>query len=501
MFPIKPSPFIKIVKTKILTLFLLPVFISCGVSKKNVYDPAKKYSAIALKEDFLLLKKILESNHPSLYWYATKNTIDSVFSSTYTSITDSLTEQQFRNKIARAISEIRCGHTAVRSSKSAYRFYGKKVNPQFPLSLKVWRDSAVVIVNNLRRDSVKRGTIITSINGVSTAKIIDSITSFISTDGFSNNFKYQVVSFNFPAYYRNIFGVDSQYVIKYLDTVGIERQHVLKNFDPKLDSLNSIELPFTPLTKKQLRKLRITAERGLSFDSTLNTAILSVNTFSKGRLPHFFHRSFKKIKKEGVKNLVIDLRLNTGGSVLASTRFCQYLIDKPFNVADTVAAISRSFNYKRNIKPWFIYWLNMHITGRRAEDGRIHFRYFERHRFKPKQKHHFDGNIYVLTGGYTFSAATLVAAQLKGQDNVTIVGEETGGGYYGNTAMHITNIILPNTKVSVSLPLFRIVLDKDRLKTGRGVLPDVESGPSSAIIKAGIDGKMDKVKEIISKEY
>jgi C-terminal processing protease CtpA/Prc len=104
----------------------------------------------------------------------------------------------------------------------------------------------------------------------------------------------------------------------------------------------------------------------------------------------------------------------------------------------------------------------------------------------------------LLTGGYTFSAATLITGALKGQKNVTVVGEETGGGSYGNSAMHLPVITLPESKVRVILPLYRLVIDKDNPKTGRGIFPDVEVKPTSSAIKNGVDAKLEKVKELIS---
>ena len=139
----------------------------------------------------------------------------------------------------------------------------------------------------------------------------------------------------------------------------------------------------------------------------------------------------------------------------------------------------------------------MHFTGRKQNDNRVHFRYFEKHYFNPKNKYHFNGNIYVLTGGYTFSAGSMVAGQLKGQANVTLVGEETGGGAYGNTAVHLPTVTLPNSKLRLVLPLYRMVFDSHRIKNGRGVVPDVYIPPSSDAIKRGIDLKMEKVKELI----
>ena len=61
------------------------------------------------------------------------------------------------------------------------------------------------------------------------------------------------------------------------------------------------------------------------------------------------------------------------------------------------------------------------------------------------------------------------------QDNVTIVGEETGGGAYGNTAWLIPDVTLPETGVRFRLPLFRLVIDKNYPKNGKGVQPEVEA--------------------------
>lgn len=485
-------------KTWYLLLILLPFCTSCSVAKRSSFDPAKKYSPAELKKDFSLFYEILQLNHPSLYWYASKDSVDNYFSATNTSLTDSLTEQQFRNKIAWAIAKIHCGHTAARPSQKASEYYIKKQAPFFPLSMKVWKDSAVVIQNALQDSSIlKRGTVVTGINGFTTSQILDSLCSLIGTDGYSDNFKYQVISFNFSAYYKNAFGLDSTYLVGYIDSAGQQRETTVKNFIPATDTLRKRLLLENRLTRKEFRNFKLSSARNLRIDTSLKTAFLSVNTFSEGKLIHFFRRSFSTIKKEHIKNVVLDLRLNSGGSVHACTRLTQYLIDKPFHVADTVATYNRSFKYKKYIKPWFVYWLSMHFSGRRLDDGRIHFRYFEKHYYKPKKGNHFDGNIYVLTGGYTFSAGALVAENLKGQNNVTIVGEETGGGAYGNSAMHLTTIVLPATGIRITLPLYRLVLNANHPKNGRGVLPDIQVKPSSVIIKSGKDAKMEKVLSLI----
>ncbi len=472
--------------------------LSCGPAARQAQLTAPKMSPESLKADLSILKTILERNHPSLYWYTTKDSLDQHFRQTSLSITDSLTELQFKNKVARLISQVRCGHTAVRSSSRYSRLSSRRRSRQFPLSLKVWDDSMVLVNSTVRNHpELRRGTIITGINGYSNRQLLDSIYQFISTDGYTLNFKQQIVSFNFPFYFANTFGIDSQYQVTYIDSTGRSRNTLVKSLPPRLDFSRKDVDSLRGISRREFRHFRKMSRRSLLIDTGLHTAILKVNTFSEGHLQQFFRRTFKKLQREKIENLVIDLRENGGGNIMSSTRLTQYLIKRPFKIADTVAAISRCFSHRRYIKPWFIYWLSMHVTGRKKQDGRIHFSYFENHLFKPKKRNHFDGKIYLVAGGYSFSAATLFISALKGQNNVTVVGEETGGGSYGNTAMHLPVINLPNSKVRVILPLYRIVIDKDRPKTGRGIFPDVTVNPSSAGIRQGIDVKMEKVHQLI----
>lgn len=487
----------------IFCLSILFFFISCNVFRHSSYNPNVKYSARQLREDFSVLNEIFTKNHPSLYWYSTKDSVDHIFSATYNSLADSLTAQQFKNKLSWAIDKIHCGHTVVRSSKAYSKYYSKQKIKTFPLYLKVWRDSAIVIHNLIKEDStVRPGTAILRINGVPVKNIVDSMCQLISTDGYSNIFKYQLISFNFPAFYMNAFKpTDTLYNVEYLDSTGIPKAKMFHASERKAGFLN-INQQIAPgtITRRKLRQLNLLSERSLETDTALKTATLSVNTFSGGKLLRFFRRSFREIKKAKIEHVVLDLRLNTGGNVISSTRLLQYLVDKPFHVADTVEAQRRSLKYKKYFKSWPIYWASMHLSGRKSEDGRIHFRYFEKHMFKPKVTNHFSGDIYVLTGGFTFSAATLVASHLKGQQNVSIVGEETGGGAYGNSAILLPTVVLPNTGLRVTVPLFRMVLNSSRQKNGRGVTPDVEVGPSSESIKKNLDQKMEKVLSLLKEQ-
>ena len=503
----------KYLKNRISIIYpiLILLLSSCVSSHIHHYRFNQKTSAPKLRDDVVLLKKILESNHPSLYWYTPKDSIDYYFNNAINSINDSLTETAFRNKVACVISKIHCGHTAVRQSVDYNKLLEKNHYPMFPLSIKTWGDTMVVIGSYFPKDSIfKRGTIITSINGKTNKQLLDSMFQLIGTDGYSNVYKSQMISGNFPSMYKLVWGLDSSYTITYLDALGRQQKATISNYAPSIikvkstkkatDSLKAVvkTLPkVKKLSRKQRRENKLQNFRSLSIDSTESTAYMRLSTFSEGHLRTFFRRSFKKLEDTKTKNLIIDIRENTGGYVSASNLFTKYIINKPFKNADTVAAITKSIKHPYYVRESLKYWFCAHFVSRKMADGRYHDRRAETHFFNPKTKHHFDVKVYVLQGGYTYSASTMFTSTVKGQSNVTIVGEESGGGYYGNTAMYMPTIILPNSKLRVIMPTFRMVMDTNRKKDGRGVMPDVYVPASSEAIRKGIDIKLEAAKKLI----
>ena len=129
-------------------------------------------------------------------------------------------------------------------------------------------------------------------------------------------------------------------------------------------------------------------------------------------------------------------------------------------------------------------------------DGKYHMRYLEKHIYKPK-KNNYEGQVYVLTGGPTFSASAIVCNVLKGQEGITLLGEETGGGWYGNNGIMIPDIKLPHTGVRVRLPLFRLVQYNHTAIKGTGIPPDILVPTSYDALLKGNDKKMEETKKLI----
>jgi hypothetical protein len=480
--------------------FLFITICSCTVNKTSAVN--KKYPPKKLKEDFRIFQGALEESHPGLYWFTPKSQIDSVFADGYSSLKDSMTERQFRTLLLKVVTPIRCGHTSVSYSRKYSNYLDTAGLKLFPLAFKVWHDTLAVTANLNQHDSVlKRGTIVTSINNYSAKKLIDTFLNYITGDGYSITGRYQALSSygSFGVLYKNVLGLTDSFNVQYIDTNGVESRVVIPVFTPAQDSADKSDtLKPEKYTAKERRNLRSFATRHIQVDTTLKSAYMMLNTFATGNsLRRFFKSSFRNINKLGIRHLVVDVRSNGGGEAGNSTLLTQYLSDHNFKIADSLYAIRRTSRYRDYIRFQPIYWLITSIITKKKSDGYYHFGFYERHVFKPVRKNHFDGNIYILTGGNSFSATTLFAEELKGQKNVKIIGEETGGGAYGNTAWIIPELTLPNTKLRIGIPKFRFVMRRDLVKEGRGVMPDIYVAPTTDDIKKGVDVKIEKAKQLI----
>lgn len=423
--------------------------------------------------------------------------MDYIFDEGFRAIKDSMTELQFGWQILAPLTgSIHCGHTSFGMSKGWNKFIKNKSIPSFPLYLKIWKDTMVVIYDLNKKDSIiKKGTIITSINGLSSAEIVSRMFDYMVEDGYSDNVNYIRLSNSFPYFHRNIFGLFKTYNVGYIDSNGVEQNTILPYYNLPPDSAG-IRKKIENQERKLNKKNRLQNIRSLTFDTSY--ALMTINSFSKGHLKNFFKRSFRNIRKKKISDLVIDIRANGGGDINNYVLLTKFLRKTPFKVADTAYSKSKNFvPFTHYISSGFFDNIGLIFLSHKEKDNKYHFGFWERHTFTPKRRNHFDGDVYVLINGLTFSASTLFCNAIKGQHNIKLAGEETGGGWYGNSGIIIPDITLPNTKLRVRLPFFRIVQYHHIAEKGTGVMPDIYIGPVYKDVVNGVDTKMERIKALI----
>src|ERR1700760_270343 len=123
---------------RFLPLLFLLVLFACRSEKD--FRPDHKYAPAELQTDYRIFRGTLEAWHPSLYWYASKDTLTRYFDEGYAALKDSMTEPQFRKVLSLVIAQVDCGHTSVRASKAWSHYQDTAKVPLFPLILKFWED-------------------------------------------------------------------------------------------------------------------------------------------------------------------------------------------------------------------------------------------------------------------------------------------------------------------------------------------------------------------------
>jgi hypothetical protein len=447
-----------------------------------------------------VLHEIVVKFHPGLNEYISKDSFNQLYSQYRDSISKPLTLQEFGFQIlAPLISSIRCGHT----SFNYPIWYNKKMRdtmpPMFPLYLKIWGDTMIVTANLNKKDSIiKKGTQVYSINGLNTNALTKKMLPYLPTDGYSNTYNYIRLSSAFPYYHRNILGLSPNYRIDYLDSFGKKSASIPLYYPEKIIKTDKPKTnPDSLVVLHNYSKL----ERGrtIQFNESKNYALMTLNTFDEGyQLPRFFKNCFKQLKEKNIRNLIIDIRTNGGGAVQHYVNLSRYVVPSNFKVADSAVAMRRGLGkFSGYFSFGAFYSTALKLVTSKKEDQLYHFRYIEKHTYKPKKHNFFDGNVYVLISGPSFSATTLFAHTVKGLPNVTLLGEETGGGDYGNNGLMIPDIRLPNTGIKVRMPLFRIVQYRHGNKNGRGVLPDVLVLPTAEGVRNNRDLKLEKAIALI----
>lgn len=111
---------------------------------------------------------------------------------------------------------------------------------------------------------------------------------------------------------------------------------------------------------------------------------------------------------------------------------------------------------------------------------------------QPPGKYPFSGKVVVLIDGGTFSTAADFCAVAHHLKRATFIGEETGGGYYGNNSGMQTMLTLPNSKMRIRVPMYEYwnaVPGYDGKR--RGTRPDHVVETKVASLIRGVDEQLD----------
>lgn len=228
-----------------------------------------------------------------------------------------------------------------------------------------------------------------------------------------------------------------------------------------------------------------------------STALLSIRNFDMNQVQEERIASF--LDSLSTANLIIDVRNNPGGESEVVGRILSYFATEPFDrqkggynmvlKKGGYETFKHSLNYSPDQEPFAEYEKMEGLNGFISKgDGRI----------EPDSLIHYAGRVYVLTNGRSYSAATMLPSVLVRNRRAVTVGRETGTAYHYMTALKFADIVLPNSRQTVRIPLVKSVFDTtytDRTPKGRGLLPDYPMPISELEVSMGEDGNTDVMLE------
>lgn len=405
-------------------------------------------------EDLEYLNNSLLQAHYDLYAYTPQKEFDENFASVKASITqDSLSSLEIISLFQRVISKANTGHGEIDFPIAAYMQYAQSGGTLFPLEIAMEGDQPLVRKNFSDEEGISIGAEIVAINQVPIQEILDQFYPQLSAE--TMYFKHAKLEFwTFPRLYWQVFGQVDEFQVSTKNAEGISTFKI-----QAIDLIEGYEMKRVDI---------ITEARTLEFHK--NAVYLNPGNFSGDEDAYkiYIDSAFQVINSSGQKNLILDLRNNTGGHDAFSDYLVSYIADKPFKwnsafTLKTSAVLKAHTRLHNDTTDAYFQEILAH------KDGAVYDFPFEPYEPQPSEKR-FKGEVYVLINRHSYSMAAVTAAMIQDYGFAELVGENTGDF----PTLHASqfSFTLPHTGVVVKIPKGYMVRPNGSEKR-EGVIPDL----------------------------
>lgn len=386
----------------------------------------KVFTVKEYRDDLDQLGKTLLKVHPNALKFISEKDFWKGIEQKKSLITDGTTFAEFAWHCSEIIASIHCSHTEM----GRFFIENEMLPPslKFPLLTRLV-DGKLYVVDSLGNGQINTKDEVLSINGVAVPQLLADIYPHITAQGFIQTTKRHVFNMWSLVLIPYALGFPETYSVK---LKGKDAPVVLKKAGGEIRPRSN------PI-------YRCTDGLCLEFLDDQKTAIMSITTFNYYPFNNldvfktFVDKSMAEINGKGIKNLIIDVRWNGGGSQMASIHLLRYLVKKPF-----------------------VYYSRAEFEGKTGKiEGEEEFAPFE-NRYK--------GKLYFMMDGLGNSTTGHFMSLVKVLNLGTIVGEELGSNQFCSAGQEVCR--LKHTKLEYYVADNTHESSAISLPDETGILPD-----------------------------
>jgi C-terminal processing protease CtpA/Prc len=426
-----------------------------------LYARAQNLNKSDLLADLQFLNKAIVKAHPTQIRYPNPALLDSITRIINTNAPESMSYRDYEYYIRRALMQVGCMHTYIKPRKAK-----SNTKPYFfPVNLFASGDS--LYVSESPEDSLKyqfrKGDRVLSIQEKPAPDIIHELIQYQPVDGKSWAFGYRLLNYKARILLTRKFGRDSVFTVKLMTKNGIKEEHWSNTL--KVVKQTRVQKDTTHYTFKS---------KGLTFHYINSaTACIKISSFNKKGYKKFYKKVFQELNSKKTTALIIDIRDNLGGNRFNASKLLSYLIkeDIKYDIVRANGKMMRYLNFPNKLKfgSSYLYYDLAHLHLRsKTKNGLVQF-----HCQIKKQKTGFEGQTVVLANGYSTSSSVILASNLRHHaNNVTIIGEQTGGGESGINGGSYPTLVLPKSKIVIQTSTYHFQFN-NKANNRNGLMPDI----------------------------
>ncbi|WP_343570964.1 S41 family peptidase [Sphingobacterium sp.] len=509
-------------------VYVLTLLSCANVEKYNRFIETP-LAVEAMQQDINYVEHNLWKMHPDLFLYVREDQLKVKFDSLRRAIRQPLLPNQFQLALASVLAQVRQGHMTLSpliskfdpKGKDKVR-YQKSKGPFSQLGFH-WQENTLYLSKNGTLDSsLVAGSKILSIEGIQPQNLYTKYRPTFTSDGYNTTFIDQAFERLLPRYYQLELGYKDSISVLFSRADSTYQRTVVRRFD-SVDTKAKSGIRTTAVKKvsqpdqkksdlKKQRKIfgynanlkRMSKQLSFPVKGDSSVALLKVVDFSYGRPKDAYRRIFDRLKLNSVQRLILDLRGNLGGRLSDVRELYSYLVEEDKFQFVQPAVITSKFNLPfyqiKGLPGWSYPILSPFIipsavvswTKSFSKDG-INYTHLTGSKVEKSKGSRYRGDLFVLIDGGTFSAASLIATNLKVGKRAVFVGEETGGAANGTVAGSLPVLKLPNSHLRWRFGLMDVKPYYQVSEEGRGVMPDIPVVRSVDDVIKGKDPVLDKV--------